>query len=106
MKSAAIRLLLAALNSRWLNSSPCKYGYIGNVDAFDIGNLRSEVRQRPDLTVAQLIAEAEQFKACPMTPGTGGVTVLEDGVPRPADVWDIYELGRSLAPPAKTERES
>jgi hypothetical protein len=90
MKTAIIRFLLALLNSRWLNPSPCKYGFIGNVDAFDIANLRSEVSQRPDLTVAQLIREAEQFKCCPMR--RDGLTVIDDGVPRDATIWDEHEL--------------
>lgn len=91
MKAIITRLLLAALNSRWLNPSPCKYGFIGNVDAFDIGNLRSEVSQRPGLTIAQLIIEAEQFKCCPMRPD--GLTVIEGGTPREATIWDEHELG-------------
>ena|ERR1700677_3854277 len=90
MKPAIIRALLAVLNRRFLNSSPCKYGFVGNVDAFDIDNLRSEVSQRPDLTVAQLIREAEQFKCCPLR--RDGLTVIDGGTPREATIWDEHEL--------------
>lgn len=96
MRKFAVRICLAILNSRWLNHSPCRYGFIGNVDAFDIGNLRSEVKQRPDLTVAKLIEEAERFATCPIGKG---VTVLEDGcAPREANCWDIHELKQALTP--------
>lgn len=72
MKKMVVKVLLAALNGRWLNNSPCLYGFIGNVDAFSIENLRSEVKQRPEITVRQLIEEAERFASCPK-----GLTVLE-----------------------------
>lgn len=90
MKKKAISLLLRCLNSRYLNATPCRYGFIGNLDAFDINNLRSEVKQRPDITVAQLIAEAELFKACPLN---RGLQVMEsDGTIHDATVWDVHEL--------------
>lgn len=96
MRKLAIRICLAILNSQWLNHTPCRYGFIGNVDAFDIGNLRSEVKQRSDLTVAKLIEEAERFATCPIGKG---VTVLEDGSePREANLWDIHELKQALTP--------
>lgn len=94
--SAVIKILLRILNSRILNYSPCKYGFIGNVDAFDIQDLRYEIIQRPDLMVSQLIQEAEQFKACSVR--RNGLTVLEDGVAREANVWDLHELQQSLNP--------
>ena len=64
IRARLARLLLAVLNSRWLNETPCEYGFIGNVDAFSMETLRGAVRMRPDLTVAQLIREVEAFKAC------------------------------------------
>ncbi len=95
MRTLIIRTLLAALNSRYLNHSPCSYAYVGNVENFSIANLRSEVTQRPDLTVAALIAEAERFAACPINPN--GLTVLEaDGTQHDADVWELHELRRAL----------
>ncbi len=96
VRKHVIRFLLAALNSRWLNRSPCRYGFIGNVDAFDISNLRSEVGQRADLTVAKLIEEAERFASCPVGKG---LTVIEDGCePREATIWDAHELKQALTP--------
>jgi len=82
--------MLAALNSRWLNSSPCQYGFIGNVDAFSLDHLRSEESQRPGITVATIIREAEEFKSCPLR--KDGATVLEDGVSRQANIWDLNDL--------------
>lgn len=94
MKRHIIRTLLAILNSRWLNCSPCRYGFIGNVDAFDMDNLRSEVRQRPQLTVAELIAEAEHFLSC-MVDGErkgNGLTVITPDGYREATDEDIEDL--------------
>jgi hypothetical protein len=90
MKKTLVDVLLRILNSQWLNPTPCKYGFIGNVDAFDIESLRYEVKSRPSLLVAQLIAEAETFKACPLR--LHGVTVIEDGTTRDATVWELREL--------------
>lgn len=92
IRGAIIRILLRILNYRWLNQSPCEYGYIGNVDAFTIGHLRSEEKQRPGITVAQIIREAEAFKSCPMRTD-GGVTVLQDGEEsHDATIWDLNDL--------------
>ena len=90
MRGKIIRLLLRVLNSRWLNQSPCKYGYINNVEAFSYSNLRSELKSRPDLMVAQVLAEADAFKCCPLK--TNGLTVIEDGVAREGTIWDVHEL--------------
>ena len=90
MKRLAIRFLLQILNSRLLNRSPCSYEYVGNVDAFSIGHLESENRQRPGITVQTIIEEAKMFKCCPMR--TTGITVIEDNVVREGTVWDEHEL--------------
>ena len=50
LRKLLTRILLAALNSRWLNSTPCRYGFIVNADAFDLENLRAEARSRPELS--------------------------------------------------------
>ena len=102
IKPTIIRALLRLLNSRWLNSSPCQYGYIGNVDAFSIEYLQSEERQRPGITVAQVIHEAEMFRCCPMR--KSGVTVIEGNERRDADVWDLHELGQALTPEREARR--
>jgi hypothetical protein len=96
MKTMISHLLLRLLNTHWLNPSPCRYGYIGNVDAFDIENLRSEVKMRPDLTVAQLLAEAERFMACPIPEGGRLVTMEADGSTHESTPADIELLKRSL----------
>ncbi len=91
-----VRLLLTILNSRYLNNSPCRYGYIGNVDAFDYDHLASEEVQRPGITVKQIIEEADRFRSCPIG---AGVTVIEaDGTTREATTWDLHELNEALKP--------
>ena len=94
IRAAITRLLLSALNSRFLNHSPCQYGYIGNVDAFSIENLRCEERQRPGITVSQIVKEAEMFKACPIEPR--GLTVIEEGEFRAAASQDLRDLREAL----------
>lgn len=87
-----IRTLLAVLNSRWLNPTPCRYGFIGNVDAFALENLRAQVDQRPTLTVAQLIQEADCFRRAKAS--RHRLVVIEGGVSRdgtPRDVADLLE---------------
>ncbi len=100
MKKSVVCLLLWLLNSRWLNPSPCSYGFIGNVEAFSIEHLRCEESQRSGITVATIIREAEEFRACPIC--ASGFTVLENGVPRQGNVRDIEDLRRALQriPPA------
>lgn len=90
MKKTLTRMLLSALNSRWLNNSPCRYGFIGNVDAFSIENLRSEEKQRPGITVKTILYEAEMFAACPLDKGE--LMVIEDGKYRGSTVWDLHQL--------------
>lgn len=104
LQSWTIRTLLALLNSRLLNQSPCEYGYINNVDAFTTSFLRSEVAYNADITVKQILADAEMFKCCPMR--DIGLTVIQDGEHREADVWDIHQLREQFTrAAAPTERE-
>lgn len=94
-----IRCLLRLLNSRWLNQSPCEYGYINNVDAFSLSNLESEERMRPGVTVETILREAEQFRCCPMK---AQLQVVEGDRVRDANIWDVHEL-RNLATEKKAE---
>lgn len=96
MKIRLIRLLLRFLNSRWLNPSPCRYGFIGNIDAISLDHLKSEEAQRPGITVATVITEAEAWKSCPMR--EHGLIVMEDGIPREGTAWDVHELRQALTP--------
>ena len=96
MKRLAVRCLLAVLNSRWLNSSPCPYAYVGNVDNFSREYLAAEEKQRPGVTVRTILEEAARFRACPIKPH--GVTVLQDdNPPRDATIWDLHELRSSFS---------
>jgi hypothetical protein len=101
MKKRIAKALLRLLNCRWLNGSPCKYGFIGNVDAFSYENLKSELVQRPDLTVRTLLEQADRFRACLRAcREDGGLVVLEpDGTHHDATVWDLHDLRQSLTPP-------
>ena len=96
MTKRIVRLLLAVLNSRWLNHSPCKYGFIGNIDAFSLENLESEERMRPGITVATVLEEAARWRSCLMRKHC--LTVMDGAETREATPGDIYELRRSLTP--------
>ncbi len=82
------------MRSEFVNKTPCRYGFIGNVDAFSIDNLRSEVKMRPDVTVSLIIREAELFRACPLNPN--GLKVIEGDTIRDGDVWDVHDLRQGL----------
>lgn len=94
MRAVIIKTLLKILNSRWLNQSPCQYGYINNIEAFSYEGLRSELIQRPDLTVEKVLAEADAFKSCPIS--KTGLTVIEDGRVREGTIWDVHDLHQDL----------
>lgn len=96
MKPFLTQFLLRLLNSWWLNPSPCRYEFVGNIDVFSADHLRSEESQRPGITVATILAEAEAWKTCPMR--KHGLTVIDDGKPREGTVWDVHELQQALTP--------
>ena len=103
LRSCLVRALLHVLNSRFLNGSPCQYGFIGNVDAFSYGNLASEEKQRPGIAVKTILEEADRFRSCPIG---RGVTVLQENEPnREATVWDLHDLRQSLTPKGKGEKK-
>jgi len=99
MRSRIIDGLLWLLNSRWLNKSPCQYGYIGNLDAFSRESLESEDKMRPGVTVRTILDEATQFKSCRLLPG---LSVIEGDEIRAATLWDVHELRQALT--AKSDR--
>lgn len=100
MKPFIIRCLLGLLNSRFLNGTPCRYGFIGNVDAFSYEHLQSEERQRPGIDVKTILSEADRFKSCPLN--TAVLTVIDGKESREATAWDLHELRTSLLPKKKT----
>lgn len=96
MRKKLIQILLKALNSSWLNATPCEFAFVGNVDAFSRSFLASSEKQQPGITVKQVLEDADRFKACPI--GKTGLTVMEaDGTHHEATVWDRHELNQSLS---------
>ncbi len=83
MRKILIKFLLAILNSSWLNGTPCKYEFVGNVGAFSLSYLKSSVEQNPHLLVRELIME----KNCPDYPHTH-----ENGEIRPMNDQDVKDL--------------
>lgn len=93
MNKYLIKVFLSILNCRFLNQSPCKYGYIGNVDAFSYANLASEEKQRPGITVKTILEEADMFRSCPIGKG---LQVIENGEIRDGTIWDVHDLRQQL----------
>jgi len=93
-RRSVIKALLWCLNSPLLNSGPCRYGFINNLDAFSYENLVSEDHQRPGITVRAILDEAARFKSCPFQ--ENGVMVIEGETVREATVWDMRELRETL----------
>ena len=94
MRKILVRAMLAVLNSRWVNQSPCKYGFIGNVDAFEYSHLVSEEKMRPGITVKMILEEADRFRSCPVGKS---LTVIEPDGYREANAFDLRDLRESFA---------
>ena len=92
MRKFIIRILLGVLNSGYVNQTPCKYGLIGNVDAFSKEYLASEVKDRSEVMVKTILEEAEAFGNCALAKDRYLVVLGETGAARPADYWDVMEL--------------
>lgn len=101
--SFCVKGLLGLLNSRFLNHSPCRYGYIGNIDAFEYQHLQSSEAQQPGITLREFLNDVDRFNACPLY-SKDGLTVIEaDGSTREATIWDHHELTMALTPPTKAK---
>src|ERR1700680_4010863 len=75
MRKIAVKLLLAVLNSRWLNQSPCRYDFVGNVDNFSRSDIEYSLKDAPSMTLREYLDIADRFKACPIS--RAGITVIE-----------------------------
>ena len=75
MKTAVISILLRLLNSSWLNDTPCKYDFVGNIDNFSREDIESTLRQAPGMTLREYLEIANRFKFCPIS--RTGITAIE-----------------------------
>lgn len=85
MKENLIKLLLLMLNSNWLNGTPAKYEFVGNITAFSRSYLESSVRQEPHILVRDLLNYSPT--SCPDYPHTH-----ENGEIRPMNEQDVKDL--------------
>jgi hypothetical protein len=86
LKATAVKCLLALLNSSFLNPTPCKYEFVGNVDAFSRADIEGTLKDAPTITLREYLDMADRFKTCPIS--KTGVTVIEsDGT---------YSLNRDM----------
>ena len=97
MKKLIVDLLLRILNSEFLNATPCRYGFIGNMDAFEYSSLESEDRQQPGITVREVLYRADSFRRCvvSMKDNRSGIAlqvIEDDGNIRDANCWDMQDL--------------
>lgn len=93
LRRRVISALLAILNSRFLNQTPCRYEFVGNLDAFSRENLEYEDKARPGITVRTILDEAALYKTCPVG---NRLMVLEGESFRDATAMDVHELRISL----------
>lgn len=75
MRKVIVGLLLKVLNSGFLNQTPCRYDFVGNVDNFSREDIESTLRVEPDMSLRRYLDIADQFKACPIS--RIGVTAIE-----------------------------
>jgi len=94
MRRKTINLLLLILNSRFLNDSPCEYGYINGIEAVSYQELVNEDKQQPGITVKEVIESIDRFKACPIR--ENGLIVIENGEAREGTIWDVHELRQAF----------
>ncbi len=73
-KAVIIKLLLAMLNSRFLNATPCNYAFVNNLEAFSYENCLYEICANPNITVREMLDSADRFKSCPIN--KTGLTVI------------------------------
>jgi hypothetical protein len=45
MRKRITQILLAVLNSRWFNQTPCRYDFVGNIDNFSREDIESNLRE-------------------------------------------------------------
>lgn len=86
--------LLGALNSRVLNGTPARYGLINGLEAVSYEELQNEERQKPGITVREVLTVIDSFRSCPVS-GTY-FSVIEGGNVREGNIWDLHELLQSL----------
>jgi hypothetical protein len=79
-------VLLRLLNTSWLNPTPCRYDFVGNVDNFSRSDIESTLSVDPNISLRHYLDIANQFKACPTS--RIGVTVIEED--------GSYSLNRGL----------
>ena len=51
MKNLLVRIFLRLLNTNFLNSTPCRYDFVGNVDNFSRQDIESTLKVEPDMTL-------------------------------------------------------
>lgn len=95
MKKYLIKVLLGFLNSNWLNGTPTKYEFVGNITAFSRGYLESLVMQEPHLMVRDLLRYS--LTNCPDYPHTH-----ENGEIRPMNEQDGKDLQNFYPHPTGT----
>lgn len=105
MKRYIVRILLAMLNSHFLNASPCKYAFVGNVHDFSREHL--EAVHRMGHTIPQLLKSVDDFRACKFQ-SSGGIHVIDEHGTRSgteADIQDFLGSFDSAAEPTSVAPE-
>ena len=75
MKEMLVRILLRMLNTQYLNPTPCRYDFVGNVDNFSREDIESTLKMEPDMSLSRYLEIADRFKSCPIS--RTGITAIE-----------------------------
>lgn len=75
MKKLLVRFLLRLLNAHFLNPTPCRYAFVGNLDNFSRHDIESTLKVEPEMSLRRYLEIADRFKACPIS--RVGVTAIE-----------------------------
>lgn len=60
-----------------LDRSPCRYGYINNIEAYERGFLDDEAKRNPKKTLKKFLEEMDRFDKCL---ASGGDCTIASGI--------------------------
>lgn len=75
MKPLIVKVLLRILNTNWLNPTPCRYDFVGNIDNFSRQDIESTLEVEPQMSLRRYLDIADRFKSCPIS--RVGITTIE-----------------------------
>jgi hypothetical protein len=75
LRAILVKVLLRLLNTHFLNPTPCRYDFVGNLDNFSRSDMEGTLAAEPDISLRRYLESADRFKACPIS--KVGISVVE-----------------------------